>query len=75
MSDLPSVSGKNAVKAFTKLGFAVARISASHVHLKREGHRFLVSVPVHGNKDLKTGTLRGLIKASGHTAEEFRNSL
>ena len=75
MPDVPSVSGKDAVRAFKRLGFFEVRTNASHVILKKEGHRFLLSVPVHANKDVKVGTLRGLIKASGHTLAEFVESL
>jgi len=71
MSDLPAVSGKDAVKAFKSLGFIEARTTGSHVILKREGHPFVVSVPVHANKDLKPGTLRGVIRSSGFSHEEF----
>lgn len=72
MSDLPSVSGKDAIKAFEKIGFAECRTSGSHFILKRDGHRLNLSVPCHGNTALKPGTLRGLIKAAGITVEEFR---
>lgn len=71
MSNLPSISGKKAVKTFKKLGFTEKRTHGSHILLEKEGHPYILSVPVHGNSDLKTGTLRGLIKASGHTLEEF----
>jgi predicted RNA binding protein YcfA (HicA-like mRNA interferase family) len=75
MSNVPSVSGKDAVKAFRKLGFVEARIQGSHVILKMDGNPNLLTIPVHGNSDLKTGTLRGLIKASGFTLEQFLEQL
>ena len=68
---MPSVSGKDAVKAFEQLGFSQVRTTGSHVILKKEGHDYLLSVPVHGNKSLKKGTLNGLIRGSGVTREEF----
>lgn len=71
MSDLPTVSGKKAVAAFEKAEFCVVRISASHHIMKKAEHRHLLSVPVHGNKDVKPGTLRGLIRAAGLTVDEF----
>jgi predicted RNA binding protein YcfA (HicA-like mRNA interferase family) len=30
-----------------------------------------VTVPVHGNRDLKPGTLRAIIRQAGFTIEEF----
>jgi len=75
MPDVPSVSGKKAVKAFKKLGFVKARTHGSHIMLKKDGHRAILSVLVHGNSDLKKGTLRGLINASGYTLEQFLDVL
>lgn len=75
MSELPSVTGMEAIAVFEKHGFAVVRVSGSHHIMKRDGHRFVVSVPVHGHKPLKKGTLRGLINGAGLTVEEFVESL
>jgi len=71
MPKLPRVSGGEAVRAFEKAGFHVDRITGSHHILKRDGHPFNLSVPVHGNKSLPSGTLRALIRDSGLTVEEF----
>jgi len=72
MSKLPAVTGKEAIAAFSKVGFFVERISKSSHHImKKDGHRFLLSVPVHGKKTLKSGTLRGLINASDISVERF----
>lgn len=75
MSELPSVSGKDVVKAFQRLGFKLARIRGSHHILKRDGHPHLVSVPVHGSQSVKRGTLRGAIAASGASDEDFLAAL
>jgi predicted RNA binding protein YcfA (HicA-like mRNA interferase family) len=73
MSELPSISGKQAVAAFEKDGFVLVRISKSSHHvMKKEGHRFLLSVPVHASKALKPGTLRGLVRSAGLTVEQFK---
>lgn len=71
MYELPAVSGTEAIKAFEKAGFVVVRIEGSHHIMKREGWRFLLSVPVHGHKSLKRGTLRAQIRNSGLSVEEF----
>lgn len=73
MSELPQISGLDAVRAFGKAGFNIARQAGSHVILKKEGHRYLLSVPLH--KSLKTGTLRRLIRDAELTVEEFRRLL
>ena len=75
MCELPSVTGKEAIAAFEKVGFSVVRISGAHHIMKRPGHRFLLSVPVHGNKPLKKGTIRGLISAAGMTVAQFIENL
>lgn len=71
MSKLPSVDGHRVIDAFRKLGFEVTRIEGSHHMLKKEGHRFVLSVPVHGRKDVKPGTLRSLIRAAGIEVDRF----
>ena len=75
MSSLPVVTGDEAIKAFSKLGFSVARIKGSHHIMKREGYLYLLTVPVHSGQTLKTGTLRGLIRAAEITPEEFAELL
>ena len=69
MSKLPSIDGHQAIAEFEKFGFSVVRITGSHHMMKKQGHRFILAVPVHGHKALKPGTLRGLIKAAGLTPE------
>ena len=71
MSELPRVTGWEAIAAFSKIGFRVVRIKGSHHIMKREGNRFLLTVPCHGNTPLKPGTLRSLIRTIGITVEEF----
>ena len=71
MSSLPSITGKQAVKAFGKLGFRVDRVTGSHHIMRKDGHPYLLSVPVHSAHPLKPGTLRSLIRAAGITPEQF----
>jgi len=71
MSDLPVVTGEQAVSAFCKFGFCVVRIKGSHHIMKKSEHRNILVVPVHKGEDLKKGTLRGLIAAAEITVDEF----
>jgi predicted RNA binding protein YcfA (HicA-like mRNA interferase family) len=71
MAKLPAVSGKDAVRAFEGAGFVVARIVGSHHIMRKAGHPLILTVPVHRNQDVATGTLRSLISAAGLTVEEF----
>lgn len=75
MVKLPSVTGAEAVAAFERLGFAVTRINGAHHNRTRDGHPFILTVPVHGNKLVAGRTLRHLIRAAGITVEEFTTLL
>jgi predicted RNA binding protein YcfA (HicA-like mRNA interferase family) len=58
MSELPAISGMQAIAAFCADGFVLDRISKSSHHiLKKAGHEFVLSVPVHGNNSLKNPAL------------------
>ncbi len=69
MPKLPVVSGEEVIKALSKIGFRTRKGKGSHVVLQRPNDYRNVSVPLH--KRLKPGTLRGIIKQSGLTVEEF----
>ncbi|KAB2874280.1 MAG: type II toxin-antitoxin system HicA family toxin [Bauldia sp.] len=69
---LPAVSGRRAVRALTSAGFMVDRIVGSHHVLVYPGNpRRTVTIPVHGGRELKPGTLRSIIRQAGFTVEEF----
>jgi len=71
MPSLPQVSGEQAIRALQRLGFEVARQRGSHVVLRRDS--FGCVVPKH--RELKAGTLHGVLKQAGVTADEFINAL
>ena len=71
MSKLPSVSAREVIRIAEKIGFAFDRQRGSHaVYLRASDHRRLV-IPVHKGRDLKPGTLRGLIDDMGLSVEGF----
>ena len=55
MPKLPRVSGAEAVRAFQRLGFEIARQKGSHIVMRRGASGCVV--PNH--RELKTGTLGG----------------
>lgn len=71
MPSLPRVSGAEAIRALERLGFAVARQRGSHVVLRRGSAGCVV--PNH--RELKTGTLAGVLKQAGVTPDEFIDAL
>jgi len=71
MPKLPRVSGAEVVRALERLGFVVARQRGSHIVLRRGASGCVV--PNH--RELKTGTLAGVLKQAGVSAEDFMKAL
>ena len=71
MPSLPLVSGAEAVKALKVLGFVLARQRGSHI-VMRKGSQGCV-VPNH--RQIKIGTLGGLLKQAGVSVEDFITAL
>ena len=67
MPKLPVLSGADVIKALEQLGFAQVRQRGSHVVL-RLGSTGTV-VPLH--REVKTGTLAGILRQAGVTQDEF----
>jgi predicted RNA binding protein YcfA (HicA-like mRNA interferase family) len=73
---LPALSGKRIIQILTRAGFTVERIAGSHhVLIYPADSSRTVTVPVHGNRDLKPGTLRSILRQTGFTVEEFLDLL
>ncbi|MFO0981902.1 MAG: type II toxin-antitoxin system HicA family toxin [Planctomycetota bacterium] len=75
MSELPAITGREAIRAFESLGFAVERVHGSHHILRKPGFRYVLTVPVHGSTALKPGLLNGLIRTAGISRDEFLAAL
>jgi predicted RNA binding protein YcfA (HicA-like mRNA interferase family) len=71
MPKLPHISGREAVRALQKLGFEVARQKGSHIGMKRGSDGCVV--PNHS--EIKTGTLAGVLRQAGVSADEFISAL
>ena len=69
MGKLPIISGREAVKAFSKVGWRVARQTGSHIIMLNHPSPALLSIPDHA--ELKRGTLRNLVTDAGMTVDEF----
>lgn len=68
---LPHISGSQAIRALEKLGFTVARQKGSHIVMRRGSSGCVV--PNH--KEIKVGTLSGILKQAGVSHEEFMSAL
>jgi predicted RNA binding protein YcfA (HicA-like mRNA interferase family) len=69
MSKLPQISGKNCIKALTKIGFLIKRQKGSHIILSRNEPFTEVVIPNH--KTLDKGTLRAIIRQANLDVDEF----
>ncbi len=68
MGTLSNISGKDALKIFKKFGYILDHQTGSHMILYHESKPTL-SIPNH--QELAPGLLRGLIRKSGITVDEF----
>lgn len=70
MAKLPSLSGAEVVRRLKRLGFVEHHTKGSHFYLISASGA-MACVPCHGGKDIKRGTLHGILKAAGVSLEEF----
>jgi predicted RNA binding protein YcfA (HicA-like mRNA interferase family) len=63
--------GKKLCNILETKGWKLARITGSHYIYIREGSNVRISVPVHGNKDLKIGLLKFILKLAEIKEEEL----
>jgi predicted RNA binding protein YcfA (HicA-like mRNA interferase family) len=71
MTKLPTISGKEAIKAFQKPGYQPTRRKGSHIRLyhKTDSKKKPITIPDH--KLIGKGLLRKLIRDAEITVEEF----
>jgi predicted RNA binding protein YcfA (HicA-like mRNA interferase family) len=62
------MSGAECVASLERLGFVVVRQRGSHVVMRRDDRGCVV--PLH--RELKLGTLRGILKQAGVALDQFR---
>ncbi len=68
---LPIISGEEAIKVFSRIGYEIIRQRGSHVRLRHptDLERRPLTIPLH--KELKLGLLRRLIADANLTRDEF----
>jgi predicted RNA binding protein YcfA (HicA-like mRNA interferase family) len=67
LPELPHVSGAEAIRALERLGFVVVRQRGSHVMLRRGALGCVVPL----RREIKRGTLGGILRQAGVEAEAF----
>ena len=71
MPKLPVISAAEAIRALERLGFIIVRQRGSHIVLRRNSSGCVV--PNH--RELKLGTLSGVLKQAGVSLDEFIRAL
>lgn len=68
---LPALTPKEVMRVLERAGFELRKVTGSHHRYVHPGDpRRWAIVPFH-SRDLKSGTLRAIIKQAGFTEEEF----
>jgi len=67
MPKLPRISGQECISILKQMGFVQVRQKGSHVIMRRSERGCVV--PLH--RELKVGTLAGLLRQAGVDSEEF----
>jgi len=65
---MKTISGKATIK---RKGWTLARVEGSHHIFTKTGSNLRITVPVHGNRDLKSGLQRSIMKHSGISENEL----
>lgn len=67
---MKTISGKMLCKIVEQNGWTIKRVTGSHHNAKKDIDAIL-SIPVHGNRDLPKGTLKSIMKDAGLTEENL----
>ena len=68
---MKSVTGKEFTRLLERNGWALLRTQGSHYIYGRAGSNVRLSVPVHGNKPLKIGLLKHLLRMAGLSEDDL----
>lgn len=75
MPNLRTVSGSEAVRALELLGFKRVRQRGSHVVMRQDTPDGAVGCAVPLHRELKVGTLRGILRQARIAPEDFLDQL
>ena len=68
---MKSITGKQFAKVLEKNGWELLRVNGSHHIYGKLNNPQRISVPIHGNKTLKTGLLRHFLKVANIAEDEL----
>ena len=68
---MKSITGREFIRVLERNGYVLSRVNGSHYIYVNPASKQILSVPVHGSRDLRLGTLRALLKAAGLTEADL----
>ncbi|MDD5035430.1 MAG: type II toxin-antitoxin system HicA family toxin [Methylococcaceae bacterium] len=68
---MKSISGKAFARLLERRGWKLIRVSGSHHVYMKAGSPARISLPIHGNEDLKLGLLKHFMKVAGISENEL----
>jgi predicted RNA binding protein YcfA (HicA-like mRNA interferase family) len=66
---MKSISGKKLAKILKKKGWQLVRVKGSHHPYQKDNQS--ISIPIHGNQDLKIGLLKSVMKQTNLTDSDL----
>ncbi|RLB57720.1 MAG: hypothetical protein DRI34_07035 [Deltaproteobacteria bacterium] len=68
---MKTISGQELARLIEKKGWELRRVQGSHHIYARSDNPARISIPIHGNRPLKLGLLKHLMKIAGITESEL----
>jgi len=68
---MKQITGKELIKILERHGWDLQRKESSHFIYAKQGISVKISVPIHGNKPIKIGLLKHLLKQAGIKEDEI----
>ncbi len=75
MGKLSPLPARKVVQKLRKAGFMESHQRGSHLYLKSADGTSIVTVPIHGSKDIPTGTLYSIVVKQARLSVETFNDL
>ena len=69
---MKAVSGKELARLLERHGWTLMRVHGSHHIYAKPGSIIRISVPIHGNKPLKIGLAKHLLKMAGLAEDDLQ---
>ena len=74
MGKLGRIPARKVIQKLKKLGFTETHQRGSHLYLKSKDGTKIVTVPMHGSKNIPIGTLYNIVvRQAGLSVDEFNN--